>query len=421
MYKLGTAATSGAMLLSSVAPFAAADLTVTQTGNGAFSSNNTTVNQSSTTNVNQNNDANITNNVTSNANSGGNSAGFNTGGEVTIGTGAATTSTAVTNNVNSNVANVTPCGGCDGNTSLNISGNGAVSDNSISVDKNSMTNLNQQNNANVTNDVSSKANSGKNTADFNTGGDVTIGTGPAITSVDVRTNANRNVASIGSNGGRGGDLDVNVTGNGAFSDNGVDVDLDKNVNLNQNNNASIYNDVDVKANSGDNGAFANTGGDVVIGTGSARARAVVDNAVNFNWANLEACCVAGDVNVKIAGNGAGGFGFGNNSLFGGSADNSVNLDLSNDQNVGQNNDAALMNGVYANAKSGYNSVDFSVGFDGTDPSILTGAAEDVTVVSNTGNTNTFGSGSSSPFPMPTSTVSSNMNSLWMLWANWMSM
>ena len=97
--------TAGVMIANIATP-ALAETTIQITGNGADSSNWSTVAQTNTTTVSQNNSANVTNNVNADAKTGGNDANFNTGGDVQVITGNATTDVDVTNALNTNPANV---------------------------------------------------------------------------------------------------------------------------------------------------------------------------------------------------------------------------------------------------------------------------------------------------------------------------
>lgn len=398
-------------LLVSVASPVLADTTIQISGNGAGSDNYTTVNQTNTNTVTQNNTANVTNNVTSNADTGNNNAGFNTGGDVQIGTGKATTVANVTNTLNSNAAQIAGCN-CEGDTDVKISGNGAKSDNTVTLKDTNTNGITQNNNATVTNNVENKANSGGNDANSNTGGDVMINTGAATAVSNVTTVANANSAVIGGGVGAGhNSASFVITGNGAGSDNWIDADLSNTNTVNQGNTATVNNDVESKAKTGYNDAGFNTGGDVMIGTGAAWSEANVDNMVNFNSANLDCGCVT-DVLAKIDGNGATPQGHGHHGYdFWNKNDNTILLDLVNANNVGQGNNSYLNNDVEATAKTGGNDADLNTGAVeyGSDPAINTGAATDVTNVSNSGNVNTVG-GAPFVIPMPgNSSVSVSFN------------
>jgi len=376
--KLSTAIATGAVLLNALAPAAFAD-TITVSGNGAFSDSNVSVNNSATTVVNQTNVANVTNNVSADADTGNNDANFNTGGDVTVNTGNASTNVSVNNALNKNVASVSPCGGCvGGSTNVTISGNGAFSDNNANVNNNSSVTVAQTNVANVYNDIDADADTGDNDANFNTGGNTSVRTGDASTNVTVSNLLNKNVALVGGGSGAGNGATVLIDGNGAFSDNGVNLNNSSAVVLAQTNVADVNNDVDADADTGNNDANFNTGGEVSVDTGDAKANVGVLNALNFNMANVDCECVLGDLSVKVANNGA-------------FSDNFVNVNDLSALIVAATNVADLDNDVDADADTGDNEAEFNGAESNEDPSVTTGDANSTTNVSNTGNVNHYGS------------------------------
>ena len=89
-------------------------------------------------------------------------------------------------------------GGSNGSSlDLLIKDNGKNSDNSIKVNDNNGVTVFQDNTAIVTNNVDSDASTGKNDANGNTGGDVTVTTGNATSDVNVNNDVNFNAASVG--------------------------------------------------------------------------------------------------------------------------------------------------------------------------------------------------------------------------------
>jgi len=398
--KVFAAISAGAMLFSVVSP-AAAQTTLQVTGNGSDSTSAINLSQAATTNVVQHNDADIHNNVDASANSGSNDANRNTGGNVTVDTGNAKTDVAVSNQVNSNSANVACCAAQD--TAVLISGNGANSTNDANLSQASTTAVYQDNKADIKNDVDAKSNTGKNDANRNTGGDVQVTTGNATTLVDVSNTANANRAQVG--GGTGanqGHVDVRIVGNGSDSDNDVNLLLAHSTVLSQDNNARIHNDVDADANSGKNDANRNTGGDVIVDTGDAKVDVAVDNAVNFNWAEVDCGCLL-DIFAKVAGNGD-------------HSTNDINAALANDLNVFQDNcgqetnsiwelspirrhNCSLNNDVDAKAKTGLNDANRNTGGpNGADPAVFTGGATSNVDVANSGNANAYGVAASTEWP-----------------------
>jgi len=371
-----------AVLLSTAAPVFA-DTTINITGNGEASNNSTGVSNTNTTTVLQSNTANVTNSISSNADSGGNKTVSNTGGDVTVQTGAASTSTNVENTLNSNFAQVSCCS-ANNNTSVLVGGNGEKSDNSVGLSTANTTQVTQQNEANVVNSVDANASTGGNKANGNTGGDVMINSGPATSVVTVSTTANANAAVIGApaDGGAAGSLSAVIGGNGENSDNSIALESAKSAEIWQANAADVVNSVDSNAKSGGNKAESDTGGDVTIISGAAGAGVGVDNTVNFNSAELNCGCFD-NVLAKVADNGE-------------NSDNTIEAGVSADQGIFQGgndlgNTADLVNEVGANGKSGWNNASGNTGPAVVDPTmVVSGASTSVTDVSNAGNVNVVG-------------------------------
>lgn len=395
--RITTAIATGAVLLYALAPAALAE-SVNVTGNGAFSDNTVKVKDNSSTDVTQSNNAKVTNDISSNASTGGNSSSFNTGGDTRIITGDATDKVNVSTDVNLNKAVVKDCGACDNsNLDLKISGNGAFSDNNVKVKNDNTISLSQDNNAKINNDINANANTGKNDSSFNTGGDSIIKTGDAKTYVDVDNKANANIAHIGGGAGSSGSSSVNITGNGAFSDNSAKISQDSAVVLDQYNKAKIYNDIDANANTGKNDSQFNTGGTTAIVTGDAKTKVGVDNMANFNIADLGCDCIIGEgLHLKIWGNGA-------------ESKNKVAVNHDNSLYTSQDNYAHLYNDVYGNSKTGNNDISFSTADVYGDPIIKTGDARSYTDVSNAGNVNSFNEGHSLHLPGYDLGVDFNLN------------
>lgn len=393
--RLASAVATGALLLNALTAPAFASTTIELSGNGSFSNNTANVNVTQNTTVVQSNTANITNNVDVDAKTGNNDANNNTGGDVSITTGNATSNVTVNNKANKNVADINCCD--TGNTTVLIKDNGTHSDNEANLNLSNNTEVFQFNDANVRNYVDADAETGDNDANNNTNGNVSIKTGNAQASADVSTTANVNKAKVGD--GKSGNLSLKILENGAFSDNTINLDLDNSALLVQENQADVYNWVDVDAKTGNNDANNNTGGDSSITTGNAKASVEVDNKVNFNWADLDCGCLLGDITAKIAENGT-------------DSDNDINADLDGNQDAFQGNcvdgewdwdwhgkdDCSLDNNLDANAKTGDNDANNNTGDGGDDPSVKTGNAESNVDVSNTANLNVLGSDPGPSFP-----------------------
>lgn len=399
--RLTTAIATGAVLLNALAPIALAQEVIV-TGNGASSNNTVNLTSNSTTQVAQTNNATVTNVVNSTSNTGGNNAGFNTGGDVVVHTGNATTNVSVDNAVNKNVASLD----CDciagGNTNVTIDGNGALSRNTANVTSNNTVYLGQSNVANVYNGVTANSNSGNNSAGFNTGGDVTVHTGSATTNVGVATAANANFASLGGGSATAGNgSSVVISGNGAgpvgLSSNTVNLTQNSALVLGQSNNANVTNAITANSNTGSNTAGFNTGGDVVVHTSDATTNVGVDNLVNFNAANVDCDCILGGFGLlKIAGNGA-------------LSANAINATDNSSTYFGQGNLAALYNAVNDNSNSGSNDVSFNTTKPLGDPTVWTGNSTSNAGVSNAANANYLNNGVNVTF---------NVAAVWAMLQGW---
>ncbi len=150
--------------------------TVSISGNGDNSANNANVSNSSSTTVTINNNATITTNIHGTANSGGNKAENNTGGNVSITTGAVSVRENVINVVNN--ANVEISKNSNPEFYTKIGGNGAGSLNDSKVVNSAHQIIKVNNTADILNISTWFANSGQNEAFNNSGGDVSVITGP---------------------------------------------------------------------------------------------------------------------------------------------------------------------------------------------------------------------------------------------------
>jgi len=385
-----TAIATGAVLLNALAPLAFAD-TITVTGNGEASTSNVTVASTNSTNVTQSNTTNVTNNVNSSANTGGNTAYSNTGGSVLVGSGAASSSTAISNEAGLNSASVS-CGCNNTATNVNVAGNGEFSHNTVTATNANSTSLNQTNNTNFTNNVNNSANSGNNTVAGNTGsylGGSTFGVvaGSATSDVSIVNRAGANFANVGSGSGTGNGSSVSIVGNGENSTNSVVLGGSSRVSLDQSNNTNITNNVNNSANSGGNVAFSNTGGSVYVGSGAADAMTDILNEAGFNQASVDCGCLTSGLSVLLGGNGE-------------FSHNTVRVTPSNTLGVSQGNGANLYNNANSNATSGNSVAAGNTGSvnGGSTTQVFSGSADQDTSISNKGGLNTFGNGS---FTLPT--------------------
>lgn len=379
-----TAIATGAVLINALAPMAFADTTLGISGNGAYSDSQVKVDNQSSTNVVQNNNANVTNNVNTNLSTGGNKANYNTGGDVLINTGDASSKVDISTIVNKNVANVQNMN--NNNTSVDVSGNGYASTNSAKVDNSSSTNLSQDNYARINNNVNTAENTGYNDAKGNTGGNTTVVTGNARSDVAISNAANSNSAYVGGGNGSGGMADVKISGNGAYSDNSVSLQNNPSIRVAQDNYADIKNKVNSDLTTGFNDANYNTGGNVILATGDAKSGVGIDNLANFNEADLGGNGYLFDVNAKVAGNGY-------DSL------NKLNADFGAKTKALQNSNAYLDNYVDPLMQTGYNDANKNTGPVYGDPiDVFTGNAYSDSYLNNASNENVYSQGGGYKLP-----------------------
>ncbi len=190
--RIAAAAASSALILSMMAPAAFADTTAEISGNGSDSNNDIAVTNKDSSTINQTNNTTIGINVTSSANTGGNKANDNTGGDVSIDTGAAVSTVGIAVMGSSNTAAQSDCGCPQGSDNVKISGNGTNSDNTVTVKNKKKKTVNQTNNTTIGASVTSKAKTGKNKAKNNTGGTTSVTTGDATSEVGIAVEAPSN-------------------------------------------------------------------------------------------------------------------------------------------------------------------------------------------------------------------------------------
>lgn len=163
----------------------AADVTVE--GNGSKSTNSVTVVSTCTSAVNQSSNTSASTVVDSSANSGKNSANGNTGdGSVTVDTGNSTSMVSVSVTGGDNNALSDNCCACQTDPSVSVLDNAYKSTNTVLVSNTLVNSVNQSSKTKASTLVSSKANSGRNSAKWNTGeGNVQVMTGSSKSKVKV--------------------------------------------------------------------------------------------------------------------------------------------------------------------------------------------------------------------------------------------
>src|SRR3989344_9149602 len=112
-----------------------------------------------------------------------------------------------------------------GATEILITGNGPDSKNEAKLELEQQTTVVQTNNADVYNEIYADAKTGGNEAEKNNAGDVSINTGDASVTTNVTNTLNSNVAEVECCGA--GDIDVEISNNGADTDNKVDLKVNE--------------------------------------------------------------------------------------------------------------------------------------------------------------------------------------------------
>jgi len=378
--KLASGIAAGALLLNLATP-AFAGITIEVSGNGSDSENEVELEYEHEVEVTQSNYADVQNEIKAEASTGENEAEDNTGGNVEVESGDATTKVTVTNSLNSNVAKVDAC--CVGDVEAKISGNGTDSENEIELELENEVKVDQYNDALVINNVDAEAETGENEAEDNTGGSVKVTSGNAETTVAVSNNANHNSAWV-TGSGDGGSLTALITGNGSDSENEIELELENETKIDQDNYADILNEIDAEAETGENEAEDNTGGEVEVESGDATVDVTVDNWVNFNWADVDACGCLEDILAKVSGNGT-------------DSENEIEAEIEFETKADQYNDFDCKGeikdacaDVKAEAETGENEAEDNTVAPDEDPTISSGDASSTVEVTNSANSNVYG-------------------------------
>lgn len=217
-------------------------------------------------------------------------------GDASVATGGATNNASILTDANKNLT--TSSVGIGG-ISVKNTENGADSNNSSTVNSDTLTQTGQQNSASVVNNLNQTTTTGNNSASKNTGGDSTITTGDANTTGNIITSVNTNVAGVSVYefnvaDDHNGDIILAFTpestvsavnqANGAGSTNNATVNSDDSDSTFQANDADVLNNMVLEANTGNNHADRNTGGDSTITTGDANVSANIVTLANNNIA-----------------------------------------------------------------------------------------------------------------------------------------
>ncbi len=311
-----------------------ANTNIANTNNGSASTNSATLDSNSGEVVFQNNDASVENNLVLESNTGENRTDRNTAGDSSIETGDANVSANVITFANNNIigdviyaavnifgnlvgdiifpdGTLIPC--CLGTSTVANTNNGSGSNNTSNLTQNNTGDIYQFNNVDIQNNLIFDANTGGNDISRNTNGNSSVQTGESNVLAQVINIANNNLVGgdywlvivneagkwvgkiLGADGsfiagspifeflvGTSGEVNVANADNASGTENVASVTQNNNSSVTQLNNAQIVNNVNLSANTGDNSASRNTGGNNSIVTGDATIIANIVNFVNNN-------------------------------------------------------------------------------------------------------------------------------------------
>lgn len=228
---------------------------------------------------------------------------------------------------------------------VEVSGNGEGTNNSVSVSGNSSATVTQNNDANVTNNTSQESNSGNNTIS-DSSGNAAVTTGDVSTQTTVSNNVNQSdvVMCDGCNTGNS-TISITVSGNGNNSVNTVHTTVSTPTTVTVSQNANVTNNIGIKASSGANSIYGNLG-NAGITTGNVYGTGIVKNAAN--QASLMIGKGAWDITIINKNNGE-------------DSVNVIYLDVITDTVSSINHFANIKNNVYADLTSGDNKIFGTIG------------------------------------------------------------
>jgi len=304
------------------------------------------------------------------------SQGDNQVGDTSIETGDATVTASVTNEVNSNQL-VSGDNDGPGDITIENSGNGEDSDNSGSVSVEDANTAVQENDADLGNCLDVESDTGNNSASRNVGNS-SIDTGDANVSGTVSNFANSNIDGVSVNefnvaddhvgdivleipqeeASHSADLSVTTQGNGSGSENSGELDMVTREVGFQSNDASLGNELILAADTGNNNADNNTGGNSEIETGDANVSGNVLNFLNNNVSGgiyYTVVNIFGDLvgDIVLSEEQLARLGIANSGNGSGSVNSGEINYLSEDQ-LAQFNDAEILNEVQIDANTGGN-------------------------------------------------------------------
>lgn len=218
---------------------------------------------------------------------------------------------------------------------VDVSGNGANTTNSASVNSTLSTSTTQSNSADINNSVSSHATTGDNSANNNSGSDVGIATGDVNESANVVNQVNNSQVTTPC---CDGSLNVTVSGNGENSVNTIHTNLTSTTIINVTQVATVNNNISLSANTGNN-RVSNNYGNIEVKTGNINVQGDLINVVNHTQLTVGAG--AWDITVISKNNGV-------------DSTNVIFLDFLNDLLLWKKDIANINNNIYAELNTGGN-------------------------------------------------------------------
>ncbi len=268
-------------------------------GNGSETVNEAVVDNASSEQLNQNNDAQIDNNSSNNSDTGANTSNNSTG-ETNITTGDASQNITLSNSANVSAVNQDCCPESAGGTSINISNNGSGSNSNALVENSDNQTINSNNEAIVYNNINSSAATGNNTIKSNTGPSM-IRTGDVNSKIYLE-NENLNQSYINNRKVEENNGYIKISGNGAFSKNTVKLDNKTKSILSGENKTVIRNYINTDLSTGNNNVSENSGLIAII-TGSIFSDIKSGNSLNKNIFVLDCCIAKAEASEKAPENG----------------------------------------------------------------------------------------------------------------------
>lgn len=258
-----------------------------------------------------------------------------------------------------------------------IANNGALSTNTVTQSDSQTNTTVQDNTATINNAVNVTSNTGGNTADYNTGGNVGIGTGNSVTGVQINNMANLNQATTSPVSNINPELPAAIQGNGAASANTFSSTNTQDNSVYQTNSAAFNNAVTVDSNTGNNTADFGTNGNTTILTGHSQTGVGIQNTANGNFAGYNTMpAVSSSIVNPLTGT----------DILSNGALSANTVDLSNNAAslLEQTNSSNITNAVSVNSNTGTNTADYNTGGSQI---IGTGAANTQTGITNMANFN----------------------------------